>query len=1132
MINWGVCKPPSLQQINNHNSNMTHRPRFLQTTVFKESTLTKITYTEHKAPKTEKVTKVTKATETPQTGQKAYKTPQATKATTPTKTEKKATKVHTISTSHTATGTTITGAAAPTPTDCWTEWFDRDDPTITGDWETLVELRQEFPGKICDKPLKIEVLTTGGSLPTSTGDIFYFYDVSNGFACRTEDQQRKCKCQDYKVRFMCPFSFCYSTAGLSGLTETIPMVLGHGDSLAFTKKISRKNMPQSPGNPSPDHQRPDTCFDRCDTVTGFICRNRDQRKGRRCSDYEVRFRCPPDFCTDPTKDPITETPVTSDITIESTTKPTDCWTDWFDRDNPNGPGDIETLWHLRRKYPGKICPNPLEIQVRTTKGVPLALTGDVIFKCDTVTGFICRNRDQRKGRRCSDYEVRFRCPPDFCTDPTKDPITETPVTSDITIESTTKPTDCWTEWFDRDNPSGIGDEEILWDLQIENPGKICSHPLEIQVRTTTGVPLALTGDIVYYDTVTGFICINAHQRNGRCSDYEVRFRCPPDFCTDPTTAPITTTLPVDTETPKITFESTTKPTDTDCWTEWFDKDDPTFTGDWETLLDLQETHPGKICSNPLEIEVQTTAGLPVSSTGDVIFRCDTMTGFICRNSDQKRGRKCSDYKVRFRCPPDFCTDPNCWTEWFDRDDPTVTGDWETIWNLQKEYPGKICSDPLQIQVLTTSGLPVSSTGDVIYKSDTETGFICKNSDQGKGRRCSDYKVRFMCPRKFCFSPPTCWTEWFNRDNPRGEGDFETLHHLRIENPGRICPKPMEIQVQTAFGAPMNSTDDHIHIVDTMTGFICRNTDQKKGNCQDYQVRFKCPLSFCAQSNCWTRWFNRDDPSGSGDWETLANLRTENPEEICESPLQIQAQTTSGLPASATGNVFSAFDKTVGLICKNNEQRKHRCYDYQVRFMCPPDFCQPKVCHTEWFDRDDPTGSGDWETLFALRAEYPGKICNNPLQIQVETVDGHSVASTGNNINVADVTTGFICKNPQPSGMCADFRVRFVCPFEFCREPVCWTDWYDRDDPADTGDWELLSDLKKQYPNEICDTPLYIDVRTVDTDEPITVTGQNWHIYNATEGFACRNQDQVGCKCKDYKVRFGCPCKCIVDTDSI
>lgn len=59
--------------------------------------------------------------------------------------------------------------------------------------------------------------------------------------------------------------------------------------------------------------------------------------------------------------------------------------------------------------------------------------------------------------------------------------------------------------------------------------------------------------------------------------------------------------------------------------------------------------------------------------------------------------------------------PECWTDWFDRDDPSGTGDWEVLYNLRKENPGKICPKPIDIEATTLSGLSVAAAGDVIYK---------------------------------------------------------------------------------------------------------------------------------------------------------------------------------------------------------------------------------------------------------------------------------------------------------------------------------------------------------------------------------------------------------------------------------
>nr|XP_043891842.1 mucin-5AC-like isoform X6 [Solea senegalensis] len=944
---------------------------------------------------------------------------------------------------------------------CWTQWFDRDNPSAKGDWETLKDLRKENPGKICKNPVNIHVQTIAGGTMASTGDKIHIADTSTGFVCRNEDQTGG-NCKDYRVQFECPASFCKPApkCWTQWFDRDNPSATGDWETL---KDLRKENPGKICGKPLKIQVQTTaggtmaSTGDKihiADTSTGFVCRNKDQKKGN-CKDYRVRFQCPKMFCKPAPK----------------------CWTPWFDRDNPSATGDWETLKDLRKENPGKICGKPLKIQVQTTAGGTMASTGDKIHIADTSTGFVCRNKDQKKGN-CKDYRVRFQCPKMFCKPAPK----------------------CWTPWFDRDNPSATGDWETLKDLRKENPGKICGNPLKIQVRTTAGGTMASTGDKIHIaDTSTGFVCRNKDQTGGNCKDYRVRFQCPARFC---------------------------KPAPK-CWTPWFDRDNPSATGDWETLKDLRKENPGKICGNPLKIQVRTTAGGTMASTGDKIHKADTSTGFVCRNKDQTGGN-CKDYRVRFQCPARFCKPaPKCWTPWFDRDNPSATGDWETLKDLRKENPGKICGNPLKIQVRTTAGGTMASTGDKIHKADTTTGFVCRNKDQ-TGGNCKDYRVRFQCPARFCKPGPKCWTPWFDRDNPSGSGDWETLKDLWKEYPGKICNSPFDIQVQTTSGDSMASTGDTIARVDTSTGFVCKNKDQKDGKCKDYRVRFQCPKSFCDKApKCWTQWFDRDNPSATGDWETLKDLRKEYPGKICDNPIHIHVQTVDGGHMASTGDKIYKADTSTGFVCENKDQADGKCEDYRVRFQCPSSFCPmgPR-CWTPWFDRDNPSGTGDWETLEYLRGENPGKICHNPLQIDVQTKFGGSMDSTGDVITVADTESGFICKNSdQKCGKCKDYRVRFQCSGNFCTQRVCWTKWFDRDNPSGKGDFEYLPYLRKAYPKEICKVPLYIDVVTTDTNMPFIATGQISSVFSPTQGFACRNTEQKGGMCLDYKVRFGCPCTC-------
>ena len=76
--------------------------------------------------------------------------------------------------------------------------------------------------------------------------------------------------------------------------------------------------------------------------------------------------------------------------------------------------------------------------------------------------------------------------------------------------------------------------------------------------------------------------------------------------------------------------------------------------------------------------------------------------------------------------------------------------------------------------------------------------------------------------------------------------------------------------------------------------------------------------------------------------------------------------------------------------------------------------------SEWFNIDDPSGDGDLEfySLFEIG-------CKNPLNIQVETLDGTSFNQTGQIVHL-DKNFGFMCLNNENNNSCFDYRFRQCC----------------------------------------------------------------------------------------------------------
>ncbi|XP_073731406.1 mucin-5AC [Misgurnus anguillicaudatus] len=364
------------------------------------------------------------------------------------------------------------------------------------------------------------------------------------------------------------------------------------------------------------------------------------------------------------------------------------------------------------------------------------------------------------------------------------------------------------------------------------------------------------------------------------------------------------------------------------------------------------------------------------------------------------------------------------------------------------------------------------------------------------------------------STEECTTRWFDRDDPSGMGDYELLAELLTANPGDICPIPTGIEARTISGVSATQTGNVFQVYDATHGLVCVNAAQGRGHCADYKVRFICPEEFC--SSCRTPWIDRDNPGGVGDFETLDRIQIEYPLQVCPQPIAIEVTTLSGTQIQQTLSIFQIFDPLLGFACVNG---KVSCQDYRVRFTCPQSFCQSK-CVTRWFDRDDPSGNGDYETLSDLLNEYPGLICQNPIGIEAQTVSGLQASQTGNIFQAYNTVSGFACVNANQAGVhCLDYKVRFLCPDSFCS--ICRKPWIDRDNPGGVGDYETLINILAETPERACPQPIAIEVATI-SGTTVMPTGNNFEVYDPLHGFACKNTQQIGGVCQDYKVRFTCP----------
>ena len=311
----------------------------------------------------------------------------------------------------------------------------------------------------------------------------------------------------------------------------------------------------------------------------------------------------------------------------------------------------------------------------------------------------------------------------------------------------------------------------------------------------------------------------------------------------------------------------------------------------------------------------------------------------------------------------------------------------------------------------------------------------------------------------------CWTRWLDRDNPSGFGDYETLadfHH------SLVCPNPQSIQCRVKSTRADWQTTGQVYICNNQVGGTCTNSENSSP-CLDYEVRFLCdcpeptttePITTEPTSSepttaepttvnsCrWTRWLDRDNPSGFGDYETLADF---HPSLVCPNPQSIQCRVKSTRADwQTTGQVYIC-NNQVGGTCTNSENSSP-CLDYEVRFLCDcpeptttepitteptssePTTAEPTTVNscrwTRWLDRDNPSGFGDYETLADF---HPSLVCPNPQSIQCRVKSTRADWQTTGQVYICNNQVGGTCTNSENSSPCLDYEVRFLCD---CPEPT-------------------------------------------------------------------------------------------------
>lgn len=110
--------------------------------------------------------------------------------------------------------------------------------------------------------------------------------------------------------------------------------------------------------------------------------------------------------------------------------------------------------------------------------------------------------------------------------------------------------------------------------------------------------------------------------------------------------------------------------------------------------------------------------------------------------------------------------------------------------------------------------------------------------EGQELTRDEYGTEDTCAQNGKVGPVGTWTEWFNRDNQGGAGDYELLKDLVDSK--KVCAGPLVIECQTVKDGTDWSKASLVYHCDLSKGGYCVNREQAAGKpCQDFKVRYLC-----------------------------------------------------------------------------------------------------------------------------------------------------------------------------------------------------------------------------------------------------------------------------------------------------
>ncbi|XP_067650638.1 mucin-5AC-like [Haliotis asinina] len=849
----------------------------------------------------------------------------------------------------------------------------------------------------------------------------------------------------------------------------------------------------------------------------LVCMNTDQTGGKTCSDYEIRVFC--DECGKPTAAPSVKSYV-------PTASPKACdnkWSDWINRHEPDGVGEIEkvTKEDLDRHCAGGSVG---EVECQTVKeNMAFYLSGDIVT-CDAQTGLSCKHSDNTP-MKCHDYKIRFKCQCEGAP-------TAKPPTSGTEVPSTaTCTTSQWSPWINQDKPGvGGGDYE---KISPELEKQYCSGGTltKIECMTVDGIEYYSSGEVMQCTMAGGSSCSNADNFPMPCSDYQIRYFCE---CT----TPVTTGAP--TASPGTGVSGT--PTAS-----------PVIGGSGAPTASPVIGGSGAPTASP----VIGGSGTPTVSPGIGKSSKPTASPGIGESGTPTSSPGIGQSGTPTASPGTTSCTKSQWTPWVNNDKPTTgEGDHEVLSGSQmSQYcaGGRLA----KIECRTVDGIEYFSSGDIM-KCDLTNGALCKNEDNFP-IKCQDYEVRYYCdcptptaspvpvktnlptatPPQSSTGVPSAspevqctnsqWSSWINRDHPNvGDGDYESM---TVEELTKFCPggKITEVKCETVDAIPSYSSGE-LMTCDKHQGVVCRNEDNFPMPCSDYRIMYYCQCAPTASPPTGTAGTPTSSPSAGQSGIPTAGPsagQTGKPTATPGVPGQSSVPTASP-SAGQTGKPTA----TPGVPGQSSVPTASPSAGLSGQPTASPTVTSCSQSHySNWVNRDLPeSGNGDHE---AMTPDELSSFCKGGQVTKIECYTDDIPSYSSGELVTCDMKSGLTCNNADNAPVpCSDYKVRYFCdcsgtpqvtltpPNKNIAIRCDWSPWINTDTPdSGHGDMETIESIKTKH--GVCKNMKQIECRIAGTNTMSSAAGQSRVTCDVDNGLRCYNNEQLSSKCYDYEVRVLC-----------